>query len=44
MDKQIKKIEKTVQKTKNDLKSLEKMDKKRDKACEYGEKMINKKK
>ena len=37
MDRKIKKIEK-------EMKSLEKADKKRDKTCEYGEKMMKKKK
>jgi hypothetical protein len=37
MDLKIKKIEK-------EMKGLEKMDKKRDKKCDYGEKMMKKKK
>ena len=53
MDKKIKKIEKDVKKlpkgkktskVKKELKSLEKADKKRDPACEMGEKMMKKKK
>ncbi len=47
MDKAIRKIEKEVPKkgkAHKDLKKLEKMDKKRDKVCDYGEKMMNKKK
>jgi len=48
MDKQIRKIERTVKKDnkkeEKQLKSLEKADKKRDKECEYGEKMMKKKK
>lgn len=48
MDKQIRGIEKTIKKdTKREeskLKKLEKADKKRDKACDYGEKMLKKKK
>lgn len=44
MDKQIRKIEKEVKKTGKQLKSLERMDKKRDPACDYGEKMMMKKK
>ncbi len=46
MDKQIRKIEKEVPKkgkAHKDLKKLEKMDKKRDKYCEAGEKMMHKK-
>jgi hypothetical protein len=43
MDKQIRKIEKNVKKTGKELKSLEKMDKKRDPACERGAKMKKKK-
>lgn len=38
MDKKIKKIEKQVQQTSKDLKSLGKMDKKRDKVCDLGKK------
>jgi hypothetical protein len=37
MDKKIRKIE-------NEMKDLEKADKKRDKVCEYGEKAMKKKK
>lgn len=44
MDKQIRSIEKNVKKTGRKLKSLEKLDKKRDPACEYGAKMLKKKK
>lgn len=44
MDKQIRKIEKETKKTGKDLKKLEKADKKRDKVCDYGEKMMKKKK
>lgn len=44
MDKAIKKIENTVKKSGKQLKSLEKADKKRDKACDYGERMMAKKK
>lgn len=47
MDKLIRKIEKEVPKkgkAVKDLKHLEKMDKKRDKAVEVGEKVMNKKK
>lgn len=44
MDKQIRKIEKKVQGTEKSLKSLEKADKKRDKECDYGKRMMKKKK
>jgi len=45
MDKKIKKIEKGVRKSEKELKELERMDKKRDPACEMGKKaMKNKKK
>jgi hypothetical protein len=44
MDKQIKKIEKENKKEGKDLKKLMNMDKKRDKVCDYGEKMMKKKK
>jgi len=48
MDKQIRKIEKTIKKdTKKEekqLSELEKADKKRDKECEYGKKMLKKRK
>jgi hypothetical protein len=47
MDKLIRKIEKEVPKkgkAHKDLKHLEKEDKKRDKTCEYGAKMMKKKK
>lgn len=48
MDKKIKVIQKDVAKHKDkkagkELKTLLKMDKKRDKACDYGEKMMKKK-
>jgi hypothetical protein len=49
MDKQIRKIEKDVKKgagkkkVGKELKGLEKADKKRDKVCDYGEKMMKKK-
>ena len=42
MDKKIKKIEKETGKVQKDLKGLEKADKKRDKMCDYGEKMMKK--
>jgi hypothetical protein len=44
MDKAIRKIEKGVKKSEHELKDLEKADKKRDKICDYGEKMMKKKK
>jgi hypothetical protein len=47
MDAKIRKIEREVPKkgkAHKDLKQLEKMDKKRDKVCDYGEKMLKKKK
>jgi hypothetical protein len=44
MDAKIRKIEKEVKHTGKDLKKLEKADKKRDKVCDYGEKMLKKKK
>ena len=44
MDKKIKKIETGVKKSEKGLKELERMDKKRDPACEMGEKMMKKKK
>lgn len=48
MDKKIKKIEKTVKKDsmkeEKELKGLAKADKKRDKVCDMGEKMMKKKK
>lgn len=43
MDKQIRKIEKEVKKSGKDLKHLEKEDKKRDKVCDMGKKMMAKK-
>jgi hypothetical protein len=42
VDKQIRKIEKETKKVGKDLKTLEKMDKKRDPACERGKKMKEK--
>ena len=44
MDKQIRKIKKETKKVEKDLTGLEKADKKRDKTCEYGAKMMMKKK
>ena len=44
MDKKIRAVEKEVKKTGKGLKELEKMDKKRDPACEMGKKMMKKKK
>lgn len=44
MDKQIRKIKKETKKVGKDLSSLEKMDKKRDPACDLGKKMMKKKK
>lgn len=44
MDKQIRKIEKDTKKVGKELKTLEKMDKKRDPACDYGKKHMPKKK
>lgn len=44
MDKQIRKIEKENKQEGKALKALEKADKKRDKVCDYGEKMMKKKK
>jgi hypothetical protein len=44
MDKKIKKIEKGVSSQQKALKDLEKADKKRDKVCDYGKKMLKKKK
>lgn len=46
MDKMIRRIEKEVpkkSKVHKDLKKLEAADKKRDKSCDYGEKMMRKK-
>lgn len=43
MDKQIKKIQKMEKKEAKALSSLAKEDKKRDKACDYGKKMMKKK-
>lgn len=44
MDKKIKKLEHVAEKEVKGLKSLEKADKKRDKVCAMGEKMMHKKK
>lgn len=44
MDQKIKKIEKGIRKAEQELKELEKMDKKRDPACEIGKSMMKKKK
>lgn len=44
MDREIRKIKKTAKKEVKDLGKLEMMDKKRDKACDMGEKMMKKKK
>lgn len=44
MDKKIRHIEKETKRVTKDLKSLEKADKKRDKVCDYGKKMMEKKK
>jgi hypothetical protein len=44
MDRSIRKIEKEVKHTGKDLKKLEVADKKRDKYCQAGEKMMKKKK
>lgn len=44
MDKQIRKIEKDNKKVGQELKNLEKLDKKRDPYCEAGEKMMKDKK
>jgi len=43
MDKQIRKIEKETKRVGKDLKHLEKADKKRDKFCDYGKKMMKRK-
>lgn len=43
MDRQIRKIEKKSEAVGKSLKSLEKADKKRDKECDYGKKMMKKK-
>ena len=43
MDKKIKKLEKKTKSLEKDEKALLKMDKKRDKACDMGEKMMHKK-
>ena len=42
MDKKINKIQKEVENTGKELKTLKKMDKKRDPACEAGKKMMKK--
>ncbi len=44
MDKKIKKIQKDTKKLEKEEKSLLKADKKRDKVCDLGEKMMKKKK
>jgi hypothetical protein len=44
MDKQIRKTEKDVKKVGKELKHLEVADKKRDKVCEVGKKVMQKKK
>lgn len=44
MDREIRKIKKTAKKEVKDLGKLEAMDKKRDKACNAGERMMHKKK
>lgn len=44
MDKKIKKLQKETKKLAKDESSLLKADKKRDKVCDYGEKMMKKKK
>lgn len=44
MDKQIKKIQKDTKKLEKEESTLLKDDKKRDKVCDYGEKMMKKKK
>jgi hypothetical protein len=44
MDKQIRKIEKETKHVGRDLKKLEKADKKRDKICDYGAKVMKMKK
>lgn len=42
MDKQIRKIERDTKKTEKELKTLEKMDKKRDPACDLGKEVMKK--
>ena len=42
MDKQLKKVEKSLKSDVKDVKHIEKMDKKRDKACDMGKKMMSK--
>jgi hypothetical protein len=44
MDKKIKKISKETKKVEKELKSLAREDKKRDKTCEYGKRMMKKQK
>jgi len=44
MDKQLKKIGKNLKKTEKEVKHVEKLDKSRDKQCEYGKEMMKKKK
>ena len=43
MDKKIRKIEREAKKVSKDLKNLEKLDKKRDPACDLGKKIMKKK-
>ena len=43
MDKKIRKIERETGKVQKDLKDLERLDKKRDPACDLGKKMLKKK-
>ncbi len=44
MDKQIRKIKKSAKHVEKELSSLEKLDKKRDPACDLGKKLMTKKK
>jgi hypothetical protein len=44
MDKKIREIERESKKTTKDLKTLEKMDKSRDKVCDLGKKVMNERK
>lgn len=44
MDRQIKKAEKSIKKAEKVMKHVEKADKKRDKTCDYGAKMMKNKK
>jgi hypothetical protein len=43
MDREIRKIKKNTKRIEKELTDLEKADKKRDPACDYGEKMLKKK-